>query len=368
MISGYELPTRRATGSTWDWPRTRPNETEYGRHTMQGKIALVGEAYGEQEELLRMPFVGAAGHELNRMLTEAGIERVQCHLTNVFNVRPRPTNDIDNLCATAKEVSHGLAAIKPGKYIRDEYLGELDRLYAEIRAFAPDVIVALGGTACWALLGDGRVSKIRGTTTASPYGKVLPTYHPAAVLRQYDLRPVTVLDLQKALRESEFPDVRRPRREIWIEPSLTDMEIFFEKYIRGARRLSFDIETAGDQITCIGFAPTTDRALVVPFVDPRRGGNYWGTLHEELSAWDFVRRVLATPVPKVGQNTLYDIHFLWRRYGIPVSAYEEDTMLLHHALHPESEKGLGFLGSVYTNEPSWKMMRARGKGTIKKED
>jgi len=43
-------------------------------------------------------------------------------------------------------------------------------------------------------------------------------------------------------------------------------------------------------------------------------------------------------------------------------------MLAHHALQPESEKGLGFLGSVYTNEPSWKLMRARGKGTIKKEN
>jgi hypothetical protein len=42
-------------------------------------------------------------------------------------------------------------------------------------------------------------------------------------------------------------------------------------------------------------------------------------------------------------------------------------MLLHHALHPESEKGLGFLGSVYTNEASWKLMRGKSE-TIKREE
>jgi hypothetical protein len=43
-------------------------------------------------------------------------------------------------------------------------------------------------------------------------------------------------------------------------------------------------------------------------------------------------------------------------------------MLLHHALQPEVQKGLGFLGSIYTEEPAWKIMRPRGKGTIKRED
>lgn len=45
---------------------------------------------------------------------------------------------------------------------------------------------------------------------------------------------------------------------------------------------------------------------------------------------------------------------------------EHDTMLLHHALQPESLKGLGYLGSVYTDEQSWKQMRVRT--TIKRED
>jgi hypothetical protein len=72
-------------------------------------------------------------------------------------------------------------------------------------------------------------------------------------------------------------------------------------------------------------------------------------------------------VPKVFQNGLYDIHFLWRKYGIAPARCEHDTMLLHHALHPEMLKGLGFLGSLYSTEPAWKLMRPKGKQTLKDE-
>jgi hypothetical protein len=71
---------------------------------------------------------------------------------------------------------------------------------------------------------------------------------------------------------------------------------------------------------------------------------------------------------KTFQNGLYDISFLWRSYGLRVRNPEHDTMLLHHALQPESPKGLDFLGSVYTEEASWKLMRPRGKQTIKRDE
>jgi hypothetical protein len=66
---------------------------------------------------------------------------------------------------------------------------------------------------------------------------------------------------------------------------------------------------------------------------------------------------------------LFDMHRLWRGYGIPVAHADHDTMLLHHALQPESPKGLDYLGSVYTSESAWKLgIRLKHKGTIKKED
>ena len=338
------------------------------------KIALVGEAWGEQEERERRPFVGPAGWQLNSMLRDAGIARHECFLTNVFNLRPRPTNKIDNLCSPKKEVRHALPPLSNGKYVRDEYLGELERLYDELRLCKPNVAVALGGTATWALLRNGRISKLRGAISESPVIdglKVLPTYHPSFILQNnYEARHVTVLDLQKARREAEFPEVRRPRRVIYTEPLLHDIERFYETHIRRALRLAVDIETRDNQITCIGFAPATDVALVVPFEDLRKpGGSYWGSLEAELSAWEWVKRILDCPVPKVFQNGLYDLHRLWRSYGIPVRNCEHDTMLLHHALQPESPKGLDYLGSIYTDEAAWKLtVRMKHKTTIKRED
>jgi uracil-DNA glycosylase len=341
---------------------------------MKHKIALVGEAWGEHEERERTPFVGPAGWMLNTMLKEAGIARHECFLTNCFNLRPKPSNQIENLCATRKEVRHGLPPLSSGKYVRDEFLPELDRLYRELTEVNPNVTVCLGGTATWALLRDGRISKLRGAiadSTVLPGKKCLPTFHPAYLLRgAYADRHVTVLDLQKARRESEFPEIRRPKRTVYTEPLLHELGWFLESFILPAKRLAVDIETRGERITCIGFAPAIDVALVVPFEDLRKpGGNYWGSVEAEVAAWRWVKRVLDSPIEKVFQNGLFDMHRLWRTYGIPVRNASHDTMLLHHALQPESPKGLDYLGSIYTSESAWKLgIRLKHKGTIKKED
>lgn len=336
------------------------------------KLAIIGEAWGEEEAQWKMPFIGAAGKQLDSILEDAGVDRKECLVTNVFNLHP-PGNNLAHLCVE-KSDAYALGRLPPlipGKYLHAQHEGEVTRLLDELTAARPNLALLLGNTACWALLRQQAVSKIRGTACLSavlPWLKCLPTYHPAAVLRQFDLRHVTVLDFIKAKREAGFPELKRPEREIWLEPTLDDIRSFKRTYLDGARRIAFDIETANEQITCIGFAASIDRAICIPFVDPRRGGNYWATRAEEAAAWDLVQEILRLPVPKVGQNTLYDIQYLWMKYGIDVARYEDDTMLLHHSLHPESEKGLGFLGSVYTNEAAWKTERSRGKHTIKRED
>lgn len=331
-------------------------------------IAIVGEAWGEQEQRQRAPFVGPSGQELTRMLSDAGIRRADCFLTNVFNLHP-VKNDIETLCVPRSDDQSGLPALRPGKYIRREYLPELDRLFAELSAARPNLTIALGNTAAWALLHNPYISKIRGTVNLSVKGnfKVLPAYHPAAILRQWDLRAVTVLDFIKAKRESTYPDIRRLRREVWIEPSLEDIKRFYNEHVLLASMIAPDIETNADQITCIGFATSKSLALVIPFVDMRKGGSYWRTLEEERAAWDWVRKILASPAPKVFQNGLYDIPFLWRGYGITVNNAVEDTMLAQHALQPELPKGLDSLGSYYTDEAPWKLIHKRNK-TIKRED
>lgn len=334
-------------------------------------IMLIGEAWGEYEARQRRAFVGPTGHLLNNMLTEAGIHRADCYATNVFNIKP-PGNKIESFCGPREHGIHGYPSLLPGRYVSRMYQPELVRLSKELDNVNPNVVVCLGNTACWAMLGKTRIGKLRGivqysTHTVADY-KVLPTYHPAAIFRQWGLRAVTVIDLMKAKRESEYRGIRRPKRHIWIEPTLEDIHEFDRRYIQPCERLSVDIETYGKTITCIGFAPTSNLAIVVPFADIRKPGkNYWADHSSYVQAIDIVRTILQRPTPKIFQNGLYDITFIWRAWGVKVRNAMHDTMLLHHALQPELLKSLEFLGSVYSDEGPWKQMRKR-KTTIKRDD
>jgi len=362
-------------------------------------IVLLGEAWGSHEHKLGYGFVGASGVELLRLLDEAGIIDLtaedrffiskfynlgdpacidavwrlhpEVHRANVFPFHPF-ANDIRSLCGPKNEGVRGYPALVQSKFLRREYIPHLEALADEILAVDPNLVIALGNTPLWALCGTTGISKVRGSTRLSTHTavgyKVLPTYHPAAVLRQWELRPITVMDLVKAKREAGFPEVRRPACEIWIEPTLEDLDEFARRYFKPNTQLSVDIETSGNQITCIGFAPGSGTAIVIPFFDTRRKGrSYWHTSRDECRAWEFIRFTLTRPdLKKTFQNGLYDIAFLWRSVGIPVFGAAEDTMLLQHALQPEALKGLGFLGSVYTDHSAWKVEHKNSQ-TIKSD-
>jgi uracil-DNA glycosylase len=335
-------------------------------------IAIVGGYYDHEEEKQARPFVGASGQFLDSLLADAGIQRSECFTTVVFKLRPGD-NKLESLCSGPKDASvvRDLPALTKGKYLREEYAPELKRLYSELALLRPNIIVALGPVANWALAGNGAISKTRGTCAISPKVsgvKILGTHDQSTLKIQYHLRAVTVIDLIKAKRESEFPEIRRPQRTLILNPLLLDVEEFYQEHLVPARIISFDVETAAQQVTCISFAPSVDRCLVIPLMDFRfPEARYW-MLEDEIKVWSIIRQTLALPCPKLGQNVLYDIQYLWRQHGIPVFGEVHDTMLIHHALYPESQKSLGFLGSVYTNETAWKPLRPKGKHNEKAED
>lgn len=356
---------------------------------MTKPIYLVGEAYGQNEHKIGRGFCGTTGAELLRMLNDAGVITLtpddrsymskfysssdpwlldaiwqlhpEVYRTNVFNIHPSG-NDLTLFCGDRKDAIPGFPKMGTTGWIRADYAPELERLGDELIRDDPNLVVCLGNAALWALAGRTGISKLRGTTCVSTHTvagyKLLLAYHPSAVCRQWELRPTTVVDLMKINKEKEFPDVRRPKVEIWIEPDLQDIQTFISRYItNGCKILSVDIETSGSQVTCIGFAPRGDIAIVIPIHDSRsKSGSYWATKELELQCWEIIRGVLEDKsVPKVLQNGLYDSAFLWRAYGIKVMGMEHDTMLLHHALQPEALKGLGYLGSIYTDFGPWKV-------------
>lgn len=334
------------------------------------RILVIGEAWGEKEEEEGKPFVGPSGRLLRALFHEVGINYYECYVTNVFNLRPKPKNDVINLCGDKASGIPNMPPLQKSKYVLAKYQEELVRLYKEITDVNPTLIILLGATAAWATLKTTGIKNIRGAPIMAHIGgrdfKCFPTYHPAAVMREWALRPIILSDLDKCTREAQYREIRRPQRFVWVEPTLEDLYRFEQEYILPSPDLSIDVETKGPFLDCVGFAPRKDISLVVPFIK-NKVDHYWPTVREELLAWIYVQRICALPKRIVGQNGLFDIHRLWRERGIAIPAYTDDTMLLHHALQPEMEKGLGFLGSIYTDEASWKFMR-KNTETLKRED
>jgi hypothetical protein len=362
-------------------------------------ILLLGEFSTEHDIRANSTFCSPGGAELLRMLAEAGVlslsafDRDYLHRyyatndptlldaiwslhpeiarTNVFLQHP-PKSDPDWFCGPKPSALPSYPVLLKSRYVRAEFEHELDRLANVCLSHNPNIVVCLGNIALWSMAGKTGIAKVRGTTLLSTHTavdfKLLPTYHPTAVIRDWSLRPTVIADLMKAHRESAFPEIRRPAREIWIEPTLADIIAFREQFIRPGCLLSTDIETSGQRITCIGFAPRADLSIVIPFDDARaKSGSYWSTREDERKCWRIVREILEDrAIRKLFQNGAYDISFLWRAYGIKTMGAAEDSMLLSHALQPESLKGLGYLGSIYSDEGSWKHMRKKDE-TVKRD-
>lgn len=337
-------------------------------------IFLLGEAPGEQEVAKGLPFVGASGQELRRMLSIAGIEYSSCSVSNVFLERP-PNNDLTRFSVSLKEARHSYALLPPNPLLpktyiwraveRNSYLDPhrlvpaLLRLRQEILEAKPNLVVAMGNTACIALGLHESITKSRGTVHESPLtsSKVLPTFHPAAVLRQWELRPIVIADLMKAKRHSESAIWTRPQRTIHIPETPEEAESLLSFYQPGML-VSVDTETKNGLISTIGFSHEPSHATVIPFLNHEGDNrNYWPTHEAEVRVFQACRRILKDPaIKKLMQNGLYDVQYFLRVWRCPVYGFQEDTMLLHHAMFPELKKDLGTLGSLYTDEPSWKTM------------
>ena len=347
----------------------------------KARLFLVGEAPGEDETIEGRPFVGAAGHLLNNVLRALDIDREECHITNVFKIRP-PQNQIEFFFEGVREAKKSGLSSENNRpplysgigYLKEQYLTYLEELRNEIIKVSPPLIVAMGNTAMWALTEMTGAKNLRGhivdcTLVKGP--KVIMSYHPAAVLRQWEFKPLLFSDLQKALLYKEGVEVKR---EIIIEPSITDLENFYEEHIKPIKGtgipLTFDIETGSDTILCVGFA-VGGFALVVPFTSGKLNNpSYWETADKEKMALDWVKGVLEDPtIAKLGHNVLYDIQWLKAKFGICTAQPIHDTMVMFHSLQPEMRKGLNELVSMYTFAPPWKTWVSHGtKASINKQN
>ncbi|WP_072414710.1 uracil-DNA glycosylase [Collinsella phocaeensis] len=141
--------------------QTRTNIV-FGTGNPHARVMFVGEAPGKHEDLQGEPFVGRAGENLNGILSLAGLVREDVYIANVLKCRP-PQNR---------------------NPLADEVLACSPFLREQIRSVWPDVIVTLGNPAThFVLKTEIGITKLRGRFHQMGHFVVMPTFHPAAALR-----------------------------------------------------------------------------------------------------------------------------------------------------------------------------------------
>jgi DNA polymerase len=139
-------------------------------------LMLIGEGPGAEEDRLGRPFVGAAGQLLDKILAASGFDRQRnCYIANVVKCRP-PGNRVPE------------PAEREACWVN---------LRAQIRLVRPKIVVLLGATALQALVNpQARITRSRGQWVEKDGIWFMPTYHPAALLRDVNLKRPTWEDFK----------------------------------------------------------------------------------------------------------------------------------------------------------------------------
>jgi DNA polymerase len=149
----------------------------FGVGSAQADLMFVGEAPGRDEDIQGIPFVGRAGQLLTKMIEAIGYTRDQVYIANVIKCRPP-----ENRNPAPDEV----AACEPF-------------LFRQVESIRPKVIVALGTFAAQALLrSQDSISRLRGRVYTYGGAKLIPTFHPAYLLRSPEKKRDAWEDLKRA--------------------------------------------------------------------------------------------------------------------------------------------------------------------------
>lgn len=317
---------------------------------VSASICLVGEAPGGEEEAQGLPFVGASGWELDKMLKDAGLIREAIFITNVTHERP-PGNEISHWISDRAKAPDDSFTYYRGKWVKAFIKEECERLYSELRTVQPNIVIALGSTPTWALTAQDGISKWRGshlTSDAIVGLKVIPTYHPAFILRNYQTRAIAVQDFRRAKRESITPLSTAPSRSFGIKPSFRDAESWLrgllDRLQGGHIPFTCDLEIYRREILCVGIGLSPTSAFCIPFL--WTNGWYW-TPEEHVEIISLLRSALLHPNAQViNQNLSFDIQYLfWRFFTRPRAHF--DTMIAQNVLFAGMPKDLAFLASMY---------------------
>lgn len=347
---------------------TKFDPRQFTSGPLDAEIMVVGESWGYEEAKVQKPFVGESGKELKRIIRDAGYDPNTFLFANVVNANP-PGNDLARWttnATTGKKIS-GWYFVK-GLYVNQAINDNINRLYQLIDNVKPKLIIACGNWALWALTDNYSIGKAKGVmfptgimtwrgsqlrssvpneTKGTP---VLPVIHPAAILRQWDLRQLAVHDIGMRSPLALAGRWDPPTYKFLVRPTADQVVSILGSWQTSCKRVSCDIETVGGNINCIGFARSHTEAVCIPFLE-LEGPTlrpYYSTA-DYLRVAETIRQFLSSGIEIVGQNFMYDIQYLQRFLFVSPTKVNvvDDTLLMQHVCWPTLRKSLDFLSSLY---------------------
>ncbi len=303
------------------------------------KIAFIGECPTRDDEMMKRPFVGAAGNIFSQCANAAGVLRSSCFTGNVSQVRA-PADNPARFTQVSWQVQDGLAQLKK-----------------DLKKFQPNLVVLLGDLAIKAAGERHKAEVFRGSlfkclSPDSPFFniKCLAGLSPVSVMRQWKLMPLFAFDMTRAREEGLSPTLDLPARHF-------DLHLPPEEIIRKLEEwptnqiASIDIEGGCEQgITCMSIAESPQYAFIIDWKNMQQ--SKMPAVYDAYNIW--MRR---NDVPKIAQNFLYELMCVGWNHKIPIGGMFWDTMYSGWEIYPELPKGLGTQASIWTKEPYYKAER-----------
>lgn len=298
------------------------------------RLAIIGE--GPSEEDKGVPFSSSSGRLVSRVIGELGLPINQLFLGYVSTKKTFGWNQTPNDAAVIEGTN---------------------QLRQDLNRFQPNCCLLLGDLANKVFGADNPAHIQRGTIFVSPgfRYKCVTAQDPWSVMKNYQLSIPFRYDFLKAKEQSLFPDYRPPVRNINATPTFTYLCRRFEEILENKPTIAFDLEGYPNQagVTCYSIAVSPQDCFIVPFRN-LDNSPYWSDI-EETKLWEYTARVLSDPdIPKVAQNAMYELFVFAWRHKILVRGLKEDTMFKMWELFSELPKSLGFIASLYTQEPYYK--------------
>jgi uracil-DNA glycosylase family 4 len=274
------------------------------------KIALVGETPWDMEVQKDRPFAGPSGDKIEEFL-EGNFDRTDCSLMNAVHCQPEED---------PKTGAPGDVPLTVIRQCTEKFL------IPELVALDPNVIVPMGGVALNALTKRSGITKARGfifEQTLKHNGneitaKVIPTFHPAYILRVPSLMPFSRSDFKQIRDQMDHRKIIHTARSVKYLSVLTEKDFKqVKKAVAKSKAIAVDLETTGlnwmkDDVTDIVVTPKKRRSYVIHLYKkfPKKNKS----LHENKKVWNWLLKTFMSGKIVYGQNLPFDLRFAVKKF------------------------------------------------------